>query len=295
MSLTEKFLIVNADDYGYSASICRGILASTRNGIVRATGVMANARGLSEYANWLRDCEQLDVGVHLNLTQGEPLTSVMRRKLTDTDHRFPSKSSMVRRILSGAITENEIRSEWGAQVQGCFDLGFKPLFLNSHEHLHMLPSLFIVAKDLARQFEIPHVRFVRASLGESNSPMSLARNLIMMSLGAFIPGSDPQRHMIFLGLGSSGKLKFTDLQRMISDMKPGCVYELMCHPGELSGDDSFDERIRAYHDWLGELHALTDPETRSLIYSNNVRLIGYRHLRVQRGRLVVLPEVQNAD
>jgi predicted glycoside hydrolase/deacetylase ChbG (UPF0249 family) len=64
------FLIVNADDYGYFRCVSKGILTAATRGIVTATGVMANAPRFVEHAAMLRDCDSLDVGVHLNLKIG---------------------------------------------------------------------------------------------------------------------------------------------------------------------------------------------------------------------------------
>src|SRR5512139_3327 len=96
------FLIVNADDYGYFRCVSQGILKAASEGIVTATGVFANAAEFAESAAWLRDYKTLDAGVHLNLTEGVPLTNDLRRKLSRTSGRFPRKFAMAMAILSGA-------------------------------------------------------------------------------------------------------------------------------------------------------------------------------------------------
>jgi chitin disaccharide deacetylase len=70
-------------------------------------------------------------------------------------------------------------------------------------------------------------------------------------------------------------------------MQPGEVYELMCHPGRRDLQEVSDPRLLGYHDWEGELATLTDPAARSLLESCGVRLIGYRHLKLRDGQLVV--------
>jgi len=62
---------------------------------------------------------------------------------------------------------------------------------------------------------------------------------------------------------------------------------LMCHPGEFDAQEVSDSRLVRYHDWQGELSALTSPAVRELLYRHGVRLIGYRHLDVRDDRLVV--------
>ena len=67
----------------------------------------------------------------------------------------------------------------------------------------------------------------------------------------------------------------------------GEIYELMCHPGEFDAQEVTDARLLRYHDWQGELSALTSPAARELLHRYRVRLIGYRHLAVRDDRLVV--------
>src|ERR1700758_2816197 len=97
------YLIVNADDYGYFRCVSQGILKSATQGVVTATGVFANTAHFGEHAAWLRECEALDAGVHLNLTDGVPLTSDLQKALLRWSGRFPRKFVMAKAILFGAI------------------------------------------------------------------------------------------------------------------------------------------------------------------------------------------------
>src|SRR2546423_9407556 len=104
-------LIVNADDYGYFACISKGILKSANHGVVTATGVFANTVHFGEHAAWLRNCAALDAGVHLNLTDGTPLTSELQKILQRWSGRFPRKLAMAKAILSGTIEIDAVKRE----------------------------------------------------------------------------------------------------------------------------------------------------------------------------------------
>ena len=68
-------LIVNADDYGRTPSVSRGILDAHLNGIVTTTTVMINLPGaLEDVRRGIENAPTLAFGVHLNLTCGKPLT-----------------------------------------------------------------------------------------------------------------------------------------------------------------------------------------------------------------------------
>jgi len=283
-------LIVNADDYGYFDCVSQGILQSAAHGIVTATGVFATARHLPEHAAWLRDCEALDVGVHLNLTDGNPLTRDMTKALSRWSGRFPGKFSVAMAVAAGAIGIENVRSEWRAQIERCLENGLRVVFLNSHEHVHMLPALFPVATALSAEYGIAHLRFPTSRLAWGSSAGSFIRNTIMRVLEtinrrrATIPAAQ------FLGMETSGKLDLSFLERNIPQLGAGRVYELMCHPGQFDAQEVSDPRLRRYHDWEGELRTLTSSAVRELLQRHRVRLIGYRHVEVRDDRLVVREE-----
>ncbi len=283
-------LIVNADDYGYFACVSKGILKAAAQGVVTATGVFANASRFSEHAAWLREYDALDAGVHLNLTEGDPLTGDLRKLLVRWSSHFPPKFAMARAILFGTIKIEAVKIEWRAQIERCLEHGLNVRFLNSHEHLHTLPPLFPVVKALARDYDIAHVRFPASRAAGSRSAASLLRGAAIEILGRI-----NRRHMDatmahFLGLERSGRLDMQYLRQALSRLRPGEVYELMCHPGEFDPQEVSATRLLRYHDWQGELRTLTSPAVRELLDRCAVRLIGYRDLEVTGDRLVVREE-----
>jgi len=286
-------LIVNADDYGYFRCISKGILKSATHGVVTATGVFANTIHFGEHAAWLRDCDALDAGVHLNLTDGIPLTSDLQKMLGRWSGRFPRKFALAKAILSGGIKIDAVKREWRAQIERCLEHGLKLRFLNSHEHMHMLPSLFPVVKALARDYDIRHIRFPTSRLAESMSPGSLFRSAVIKVLETINRGhlDSPAAH--FLGMETSGRLDMEYLQETVPQLRAGRVYELMCHPGDFDPQEVSDPRLLRYHDWQGELRTLTSPALRELLDRTGVRLVGYRHLEVRDERLVARQEFVN--
>src|SRR5690606_33572836 len=176
------YLIVNADDYGYFPCVSRGILAPARQRAVTATGVMANAPSLDQQLDWLKSCPDLDTGVHLNLTWGTPLSRVMRDRLRRSGGRFMSKERMCSAILRHVVTIAEVGAEWQSQIEKCLAAGLRPSFLNSHEHIHMLPPLFSLIHDLAAKYGIAHVRYPVGEVPRRWTIGAVARNLIIHCL-----------------------------------------------------------------------------------------------------------------
>ena len=71
MTADRKVLIVNADDFGLTAGVSRGILEANRNGIVTSTTLLVNRELPPAQLEELK-ASGLGVGVHLNLTLGSP-------------------------------------------------------------------------------------------------------------------------------------------------------------------------------------------------------------------------------
>ena len=67
VSAEEIRLVVNADDFGMSGAISRGILRAHRDGIVTSTSLMGNAADLPAAKAMLSEAPNLGVGVHLAL------------------------------------------------------------------------------------------------------------------------------------------------------------------------------------------------------------------------------------
>ena len=63
-----KFLIINADDFGYSHSINKGIIEAIENGTVTSTSVMVDAIA-SDEAKDLTKYPDLSVGLHFELKE----------------------------------------------------------------------------------------------------------------------------------------------------------------------------------------------------------------------------------
>ncbi len=267
-------LIINADDYGYYPCISKGILEAVSSGAVTATGIMANSPDLKTQLKWLSSFNNLDLGVHLNLTFRQPLTATITDKLAYWNGCFPNAYSMSWMLLTGKISIQDVRSEWSAQIEAC--QGQKLQFLNSHEHIHMLPVLFPLMLELAYKYAIPHVRLTQAEWIRPFGISALVRNTLMQAMQTINKPKLKVISPVFLGLSQSGKLDFNYLETIFSKLKPGQHYELMCHPGRFNAGEISDPKLVSYHDWDGELALLQSQEVYALYEKFGIRLSHYQ-------------------
>ena len=269
-------LIINADDYGYFPCVSRGILEAAKTNALTATGILANSADLNTQLAWLDEVPDLELGVHLNLTFKQPLTTAMSEKLDHWNGCFPNAYIMSLLILTGKISLAAVRNEWCAQIEVCRSKNLT--FLNSHEHIHMLPPLFSLAVELAKTYNIGHVRITQADWLKPFSVAGLVRNSLMQAMQAVNQRRYQQPVALFLGLSRSGKLNFAALEQIFSKLKGGHCYELMCHPGHFNTTEISDPKLIAYHDWEGELALLQSSQLQELYQRYTIHLSHYHHL-----------------
>ncbi len=146
-----KNLIVNADDYGHTPGVARGIRQAHASGIVTSTTAMMNRPGVEkELQEAARACPDLGLGVHLVLTAGSPVLPPRQiPTLVDADGRFFRQGELEARLE--AVNPEEARAEWRAQIEKfCAALGHPPDHLDSHHHTsYWTPRLFAGMLELA--------------------------------------------------------------------------------------------------------------------------------------------------
>lgn len=271
-------LVINADDYGYFRCVSRGIREGVAAGIITATGVMTNRSGWEGDLGMLSEAGDPDVGVHLNLTSGEPVTGDMADRLGNWGGRLPPKFSLLRAVVTGQIPRQVVLQEWRSQVRRCLDAGIQVRFLNSHEHVHMLPGLFQMTAQLADEFHIPWLRRTQAEWGVRLSAGGILRNVLVAAMDHAGKGRGPKGQPRFLGLARSGRLDRDYLLRLVRRLRPGGRYELMCHPGRFDPTEINEMGLLAYHDWEGELQNLMSRDFRHACKANGVDIVRFRDL-----------------
>ena len=73
-------LIINADDFGLTEPINRGIIESIENGIVNSVSLIANGPELKSACEYLRSNPNIFKGWHINLTSGKPVLAPVKIK-----------------------------------------------------------------------------------------------------------------------------------------------------------------------------------------------------------------------
>jgi predicted glycoside hydrolase/deacetylase ChbG (UPF0249 family) len=109
-----RLVIFNADDFGLTDSVCRGINEAVGGGVVRATTAMVCTSGSREnIARWASSLAGL-IGVHLQLTEGRAcLDPTHVPSIVDANGDFPNSPA-------GVLNVNpvHVRARWSLKSSG---------------------------------------------------------------------------------------------------------------------------------------------------------------------------------
>lgn len=268
---SERLLIINADDLGLAPGVTRGILDLARLGVVTSTSALLTLPRSAE-AIQSAGAAGLDVGVHLTLSIGAPLSPPDAiPSLLTSDGRFPSARAMVRCLVMHRLARKEVEREWAAQIEAALDAGARPTHLDTHCHLHGLPPFADVMMELARRYDVPSIRPARAGFIFQPPALSCVRYVHpswhVLRSDATPPGQ-PDRFTVLTVLG---RLKTQrPLINLIRALPPGAT-ELVCHPGYVDAELRALDPLTAPRE--REMLILGRPAFRTLLEREGVRLV----------------------
>ena len=270
-------LIVHADDFGLAEPVNLGVVEAHDRGIVTSASLMATGPAFEHAVALARSRPELDIGVHLVLTEHQPLTERAVPTLARAGGRFPPHAKqLAREWLRGTISLAEVRTELDAQIRRVRTAGFAVSHLDGHQHVHVLPGIARVVAELAASHRIPAVRYPAERVRPYMlwNPHHLKRVVEQVALAtacAVSPLRGLRRTDGFVGFYFGGRLDESNLARVLARLPAGRTVELMCHPG--------GEGMRAdgwQYAWVAERDALTSPRIRDLVAARGIQLVSYR-------------------
>jgi predicted glycoside hydrolase/deacetylase ChbG (UPF0249 family) len=277
-------LIVNADDFGLTAGVCRAIVRAHREGVVTSTSALALGAAFSSGATLLDEVPDLGVGVHLAVVGEDPplLAPSDVPTLIDRGGRLPlSWRRFLPRALAGRVNVAELERELNAQLDAVSAAlpGRALTHVDTHQHLHLWPPLGSLVIKLAQQRGIPAVRVTRSAGrgGRSIVVNRLARRFDTKAIAAGLRTTGA-----FAGFDEGGTLAARALVETIDRLGTSDAEsaEIGIHPGE-HGDADLDRYEWGYR-WGDELDALVSPDVRAAVDRNGFRLGSYAALGASR-------------
>jgi predicted glycoside hydrolase/deacetylase ChbG (UPF0249 family) len=190
-------LIVNADDFGLSLEINRGVAASHLEGIVTSASLLVRGPAVTDAVARSRDLPRLSLGLHIDLGEWR--------------HRQGAWTAVYE--VAALDDADAVAAEIERQVDRFRELvGDDPTHLDSHQHVHRKHPVLSSAQAVARRLSVPlrhfapGIRYCGDFYGQTGK-------------GAPLPEA--------IGVAA--------LIRIVAGLPPG-VTELGCHPGGAEAD-----------------------------------------------------------
>ena len=279
MFLSAPKCIVNADDYGRSKGISKGIREAHLNGIVSSTTVMMNFEDAQLDVQLARqECQDLRIGVHLNLTAGPPLSDPKDiPALLGSDGHFNTPEHVMNSLT--ALPIDQVEREWRLQIEALLDLDVEIDHLDSHHHVAAANErLWTLHLALAQEHHIgvrlPYPTDDEESALVSSFAAPLRRFASENAPAALQRVNIPRTQALFTGFFAES----ATLETLLSLLEEATAYsssEIMCHPGYV--DDELSPSSYASHRQV-ELEILTSDQANSTIDTYELELTGFIEL-----------------
>lgn len=157
-----KRVMVNGDDYGLNERCSRAIAQALDDGLITDTTMIANGDYFDGAVRLAREQGFSDrIGVHFNLTEGEPLTEDIR-SIPDfvAGGRFRKDYLRAPRPLSEAERE-AVYAELTAQIERIMQAGIGVTHADAHHYIHNCPALAPIVVQVCRAHGVDRVRLQR--------------------------------------------------------------------------------------------------------------------------------------
>jgi predicted glycoside hydrolase/deacetylase ChbG (UPF0249 family) len=183
-AMAERRLIVNADDFGQSPGINRGIIEAHERGIVTSVSLMVRWPAAVEASAYARTRPALSTGLHVDL--GEWICE---------DGAWRS----LYRVIPGDDDPGAIEDEIRRQLLRFRELmGRNPTHLDSHQHRHLREPTASIMRALAGDLAVPlrerdaRVRYTGVFYGQTADgqpwPEAITASALVGTLEALSPG-----------------------------------------------------------------------------------------------------------
>lgn len=246
-------LIINADDFGYSPGINRGILFGFRRGAITSTSLMINQPFTAEALQMIKAYPDLQSGLHINLTRGRPVSDIRDVGSLIDEKGYFKKAEY---FYGDSILADEVEKEILAQIKCFIEAGLEPTHLDAHQHVHRHFVVMQAMIKVANIYNIP------------------VRNIDQKTRSLLIKEkiSTPDYFIAdFFNKGATLK----NLQKILSSLVekyPRGVVEIMTHP---AFNDGNPQKSSYYAKRSEELQILCSKEMREMLRELRIEPAGY--------------------
>lgn len=181
MKVTDKYVVVNADDFGYSDEVNEAIIEAHQNGILSSTSLMVTAEKAESAVKLAKENPSLGVGLHLVLCCGKSALNPEQIPNLVNKEGFFHDSAAIAGLKYQFIpsARQELKREIKAQLDLFRETGLKLSHVDGHLHLHTHPIVIQILAQLASEYQI---KFIRLPYEELNFTLKLDRTNTILKI-----------------------------------------------------------------------------------------------------------------
>ena len=159
--------IFNADDFGISKGVNAAIEQAHKEGILNSTSLMINQKYAQEAIEAAKQMPDLEVGLHINLTNETPAANPQDIPLL-VGENGKLKNGFVNLLILSLLHPRELAKqaeiEIKAQIKKYLQSGLKLEHLDAHRHVHLIPVIFKVVEKLAHDYNVMRIRVMNENI-----------------------------------------------------------------------------------------------------------------------------------
>jgi predicted glycoside hydrolase/deacetylase ChbG (UPF0249 family) len=248
----EKYLIVNADDFGQSPGVNRGIMEAHEHGIVTSASLMTRWIAAGEAALYAKEHPKLSLGLHLDL--GEWVYRAGSWVAVYTVVPLEDKSAVERELYRQVDIFRYL-------------VGREPTHINSHQHVHMREPVRSVALQLCESLGVPlrnlcpEIHYFMKFYGQTNEGLPLPTYISLDRLIDMLSTLPNGLTVMVCHPGDVNDLKTVYQIERREELK------VLCNPGLRNAIRTLGIKLCSFNDWKYlknyPFHTLEDPRDAS--------------------------------
>ena len=290
----DKYLIINADDFGMCHSHNVAVMDLFQNGLITSSTSMAPCSWATEACRFAKQNPQYAIGVHLTMTsewgsyRWAPVGQGPNTSLRESDGYMHHESDQVENL----VDLKEVRDELVAQIEKCKALGLNPSHLDNHMgslygietgRFELLNVVFDVAGEYGLPFRFP-ANIPDAAFDNSMLDIKIPKEQILGLLGqlrdmATSKGVAIPDYLIPNEWGGEQDKSYENFKEYIFalySMLPNGVTETYLHPS--AETDEVKGITSTWQKRVWEYQLMKDPQTKQHLDALGIQLINYRDL-----------------
>ena len=135
-------LIINADGFGFTQGINKGIIESIEKGVVSSISCNVNFPHIQDVEYIIKHYPRVSIGLHLNINVGRPVCQIEQiPSLVNASGEFWS-SELNKKLLFRRIKISELQKECEAQILKLQSFGVHISHMEGHQNKHLYPGYF---------------------------------------------------------------------------------------------------------------------------------------------------------